>query len=49
LDAFSALTVSGNVTGVNFGTGFNVVIQPQSTGASGGGGYARFSGKRVGH
>ena len=48
-DSFSSLEVSGNVTGVNFGTGFNAVIQPQSAGASGGGGYARFSGKHVRH
>lgn len=50
LDSYSLLNVSGNVTGVNFGTGLNTVIQGQSAGTSGGprGGYARFSGKRAG-
>jgi serine protease len=47
LDSYSLLTVSGNVTGVNFGTGFNAVIQPKSAGSSGSSGYARISGKRV--
>jgi serine protease len=47
LDSYSPLEVSGNVTGVNFGAGFNAVIQPKSAGASGSSGYARFSGKRV--
>ena len=49
LDSNSPLEVSGNVTGVNFGAGFNAVIQQQSAGASVSHGYARFSGKRVGH
>ena len=51
LDSISTLIVSGNSTGVNFFTGLNTVIQLQSAGTSGGtsgGGYARFSGKRVG-
>ena len=49
LDSLSPLEVSGNVTGVNFGAGFNAVIQPQSAGATGSRGYPRFKGKRVGH
>jgi serine protease len=48
LDSIALLEVSGNVTGVNFGTGLNTVIQPQTAGTSDGGGYARFIGKRVG-
>ena len=51
LDSYSVLDVSGNTTGVNFGTGLNIVIQSQSAGASGvtgERGQARFSGKRVG-
>jgi serine protease len=49
LDSYSPLEVSGNVTSVNFGAGFNAVIQPQSASAWGSRGYARSSGKRVGH
>ena len=49
VDSYSLITVSGNVTGVNFGAGFNAVIQPQSAGASVSRGYARFSGKRMKH
>ncbi len=52
LDSFAPLQVSGSVTGVDFGTGFNTVIRAQSVGAPGGRagsrGYPRFSGKRVG-
>ncbi len=52
LNSSSPLQVSGNATGVDFGTGFNTVIRALSAGAPGGGagsrGYARFSGKRVG-
>lgn len=49
LDSNASLEVGGDVTGVNFGAGFNAVIQPQSVGASVNRGYARFSGRRVGH
>jgi serine protease len=49
LASYSPLAVSGNVTGVNFGAGFNAVLQAQSAGASGNRGYARFSGKRIRH
>lgn len=51
LNSFSPLRVSGSVTGVDFGTGFNTVIRAQSAGAPGGAGsrgFARFSGKRAG-
>ncbi len=48
LDSYSLLEVSSNVTGVNFGTGLNAVIQSLSVGTSGRMGYARSRGKRAG-
>jgi serine protease len=49
LDQYSPVAVSGNVTGINFGAGFNAAIQAQSAGASGGGTYSRPSIRRVGY
>ncbi len=47
LDSFSPLAVSGNVTGVDFVSGLNTVIQPHSAGAPGRVGYARVRDRRV--